>query len=125
MTTEQLQMLKAIVKEAVTEVLNGRVAPVFPLQTAAQVGRLFYVSRHTVMSWHKQGLLEGHYQILSGRAFRLMFTQRALFKFFDENFPSDADLSQTPFHPKSSRAQRIKQLLAMQKLYGRRRSPRK
>jgi hypothetical protein len=94
---------------------------IFPVRTTRQVADVFNVTRHTVLAWHKAGLLEGNYQLVSGYVCRLVFTNRALVQFFDKNFPSLADLSVSPFHPKSSRAQRIKKMLAMKKVYNRRR----
>jgi len=120
MNTPEIETLKHAVKEAVMEAMAER-NPLFPLSTVLEVATFFRVSPSTVLSWHKQGLLKGHYQILSGTNCRIVFTGRALVEFFDENFPSVADLSSTPFHPKSSRAQRIKKMLSMRRVYNRRR----
>jgi hypothetical protein len=117
--------IKALIEKAVFKAVSGASSDysVFPLADTRNVARLFNVSVWTVRAWAKQGLLEANYQLLSGRVVKLVFTNRALCKFFDENFPSAADLAMTDFHPKSSRAQRIKRLLTMKKLYTRRRRP--
>jgi hypothetical protein len=94
---------------------------VFPLRTAKQVAKAFNVRPSSVLNWARSGLIEGNYQLLSGRSVRIVFTNRALCRFFDENHPSIADLSSTDFHPKSSRAQRIQKMVRMKRIYARRR----
>jgi hypothetical protein len=111
--------IRDAVKKYVSEINNDQA--LFPTRTAKQVASLFNVSAHTVHAWHKAGFLEGRYQILSGYAVRLIFTNRALCKFFDANFPSSADIFASDFHPKSSKAQRVKKMLSMKKIFSRRR----
>jgi hypothetical protein len=94
---------------------------IFPLADTRKVARMFGVSVWTVRDWHKQGLLDAHYHLVSGRVVKLVFTNKELCRFFDENFPSGADLRMSPFHPKSSRAQRIHKMLTLKRLYHRRR----
>ncbi|HXG50994.1 MAG TPA: hypothetical protein VNN77_06260 [candidate division Zixibacteria bacterium] len=78
----------------------------------------------TVRQWVKAGLLRAHYQLVSGRTLKLLFANRDLVRFFDENFPSSADLAGSDFDPRSSRSQRIQKMLAAKRLYARRRTPR-
>ena len=86
--TRQIECLKAALKECVKETV-GEIfrgggqgvtdeRPIFPLYTCREVGRVFKVSPRTVKDWHRRGLLRGHYQILSGRSCRLLFTNNNL-----------------------------------------------
>jgi hypothetical protein len=94
----------------------------FPLSTTAQVAKNFGVSVWTVRQWTKQGLLRGHYQILSGRTCRLVYTNKDLVKFFDENFPSDEEV-RSPGRPGNLKAIAVRKILAFNRLYHRRRGP--
>jgi len=127
--TKELEPLKLAVKESVKEVLNDltlyggqdltSISP-FPLYTAKQVARLFGVTPFTVRSWARQGELHPRYQVLSGRACRLIFTTPDLLAFFNHNFPSEADLAH-PCHPRSRKGALIEKMLRMNRLYARRR----
>ena len=125
MDTKELQALKNLIQETITKVLyepsNDR--SVFPLYTTKQAARLFHVSEWTIRSWHKQGLLEGgRYQILSGRSFRLMFSNRALVNFWDIHFPWPEDFDVKPNDPRGTHAAQIQRLFAFGELYKRRRT---
>ena len=91
------KLVEQTVFKAVSEIATDQA--LFPLSDANKVARLFGVSVWTVRDWHRQGLLEGNYQLVTGRVVKLVFTNRALCRFFDENFPSRADFAMSPFHP--------------------------
>jgi hypothetical protein len=120
-------LIERVVKKSVHEAVSlpSSDNALFPLRDATTVGQLFGVSAWTVRDWHRQKLLLGRYQLVSGRVIKLVFSNRELCRFFDDNFPSLADLHESPFHPKSSRAQRIKKMLAMKRVYNRRRQPKR
>lgn len=128
--TTDIEALRKVVQEAVKEAI-GEVfkefppnptgaSSIFPLRTARQVAMIFNVTHWTVRNWCKQGILSGRYQILSGRACRLVFTNRDLLRFFDENFPSPEDLGH-PCSPRSSKAALVEKMFRMNRLYARRR----
>jgi len=125
--------LEALIKQAVIGALVelGYTSPqdlkeahsIFPLRTIRQVAKTFNVSHHTVRGWTRRGLLHSHYQILSGRSCRLIFTNSELLNFFDENFPSPEDFGDHPCNPrKGSKASRlIEKMFRMNRLYARQR----
>ena len=97
----------------------------FPLYTTKQAAKVFHVSTFTVRDWHRKGLLRGHYQVLSGRTYRLIFTNRDLLTFFQENFPAPEDIGDHPCNPRrgSKTARMVEKIIAMKRLYARRRQP--
>src|SRR5215831_1672374 len=121
----EIEALKNIIRETITKVLyevsNDR--SLFPLYTVKGAARIFHVSEWTVRSWHKNGLLEGRYQVLSGRVCRLIFTNRDLVDFWDRHFPRPEDLDSENNDPRSTHAAQIQRLLAYRKIYARRRLP--
>jgi len=127
--TKEIEILKEAVTKAIhygfaQEVTGGR-SP-FPLRTITQVAKIFNVSHHTVRGWTRRGLLRGRYQVLSGRNWRLVFSNCELERFFDENFPSPEDIGDHPCSPrKGSKAARlVEKMFRMNRLYARRRQPR-
>ena len=123
MDTEQIDLLKRLIRETITKVLSALAdeRSLFPLYTTKQAARIFHVSEWTIRSWHTQGLLEGRYQVLSGRACRLIFSNRAIVDFYYQHFPLPEDFNTEPNDPRSTEAARIQRLLAVTKLYARRR----
>lgn len=127
-TNEIEALIKSAVRESLKETLRelglgqGENS-MFPLRSCKEVAKVFNVSDHTVKDWHRKGVLRGHYQVLSGRACRLIFTNRDLLRFFDENFPALEDLGDHPCSPRpGSKASRlIEKMFAMNRLYARRR----
>jgi len=134
--TEEIQSLKAVVREAVKESVREAVpygltpevtgANPFPLYTVKTVSRLFGVSDYTVRAWVRQGELHPRYQVLSGRCYRLIFTTPDLLDFFDRNFPAPEDISDHPCNPRRGpkAARLIEKLIRLNHLYARRRPPR-
>jgi hypothetical protein len=122
--TFEIEALKNIIRETITKVLyevsNDR--SLFPLYTVKSTARIFHVSEWTVRSWHKNGLLEGRYQVLSGRVCRLIFTNRDLVNFWDNHFPRPEDFTAKPNDPRSTHAAQIQRLFAFGELYKRRRT---
>jgi hypothetical protein len=123
MNTGEIQLLKSVIRETIAKATSEATSDrsLFPLYTTKQAARIFHVSEWTVRSWHKQGLLEGRYQILSGRACRLIFTNRAMADFFDRHFPLPEDFMAKETDPRSTEAVRLQRMFAMRKLYTRRR----
>jgi hypothetical protein len=122
----EIEVLKKIIRETITKVLyeafNDR--SLFPARTTKQAAKIFGVSPWTIRSWHKQGLLKGRYQILSGRACRLMFSNRDLVEFWDQYFPSrPEDWSMSPNDPRTSKAEQLQRMLSSRKVFARRRLP--
>ena len=123
--TEEIRFLKDALKEAIEalrEALSERsgLSP-FPLYSTRQVAQAFGVSRHTVRDWFHTGLLKGRYHRLSGRACRLVFSQIDLLGFMDEHFVKPEDFSAKATDPRSSKAERLKRMFKMNKIYSRRR----
>jgi len=84
----------------------------FSLRTAAAI---LLVSPHTLKRWARLGLIESRRQLLSGCAFRLVFSEAELLRFIHENMPTSDDLES--FHPRSERAARIKRIVAVHRGY--------
>ena len=126
------QNIELLIKRAVAEAFSGLgytygqestgVTP-FPLYTTKQLAKIFQVSTFTVRNWVKRGELHPHYQAMSGRCVRLIFTTPDLMDFFDRNFPSPKDISDHPSNPRrGSKATRlIEKILTMNRLYARKR----
>jgi len=125
--TEELGRICEAVKRAVLQALSefrsaGTGKNIFPLYTTKDTSRIFKVCPSTVRTWVKLGELHPRYQALSGRACRMMFTEKDLLDFMERNLPSEADLSITsPFDPRTSKAKLVKKILMMNKLFPRRR----
>ena len=124
--TEELgqlcQAVKAAVREALAESSSAHTGEsIFPLYVVREAAQAFKVKDCTVRDWHKKGLLHGHYQVLSGRSCRLVFTNRDLLMFFSENFPTTQDLFDHPNSPRSSKARLIEKMFRMNRLYSRKR----
>ena len=90
----------------------------FKFYTLPQVAAAFLCSTTTVKRWVREGLLVPRYQILSGRCYRLLFSEAELERFAIANFPEPSDLD--PMHtPRSSRkkAEMVRRLRNMHRLY--------
>jgi hypothetical protein len=129
--TVELEVLNHTVKEAVWEALRDperglgqdlTAQSIFPLYNAVQAAKVFNVRPCTVRDWHRKGMLRGRYQVISGRSCRLLFSNRDLIQFFNDNFPAPEDLGDHPCNPrKGSKAARlIEKMFAMNRLYARR-----
>jgi len=122
--TQDIEKLHKVVQEAVIQAVSRLcLAPtgesIFPLRTARELSQAFRVEPCTVRSWHKKGELRGHYQVLSGRSCRLVFTNRDVMEFFNRNFPSEEDLFDHPNSPRTSKARLIEKMFRMNRLYAR------
>src|SRR5262245_455216 len=119
MSTREVEALAAIIKRAVLEALSE--GNTFPLYTVGEVAALFRVSKNTVLSWRRNGLIKAHAHVVSGCSWRWLFTHRDLEAFFDENFttPEDwEDWKQSKYDPRGTKAAKI---AAMQRLLAERR----
>ncbi len=90
----------------------------FKFHALPQVAAAFLCSTTTVKRWVREGLLVPRYQVLSGRCYRLVFSEAELERFASENFPEPSDLD--PMHtPRSSRkkAEMVRRLRNMHRLY--------
>ena len=90
----------------------------FKFYTLPQVAQAFLCSTTTVKRWVREGLLVPRYQVLSGRCYRLVFSEAELERFAIANLPEPSDLD--PRHvPRSSRkrAEMVRRLVNMHRLY--------
>lgn len=83
-----------------------------------QVAQAFLCSTTTVKRWVREGLLLPRYQVLSGRCYRLVFSEAELERFAIANFPEPSDLDPTHM-PRSSKkkAEMVRRLVNMHRLY--------
>ena len=72
MSTQDKEALAAIIKKAVLEALST--GNPFPLYTVGEVAIIFHVSKNTVLTWRKNGLLKAHAHLISGCSWRWLFT---------------------------------------------------
>ena len=124
--TQDIEKLHKVVQEAVIQAVSRLcLAPtgesILPLYTTRELSQAFKVKDCTIRAWHKKNGLVGHYQVLSGRSCRLVFTNRDVMEFFNRNFPNEQDLFDHPNSPRTSKARLIEKMFRMNKLYARRR----
>jgi hypothetical protein len=86
------------------------------LYTVPEVAHIFLVSPYTVKRWVRDGYLKPRYHALSGRAYRIVFEESELLRFFEFNFPSPEDLSP---HAKTPKARLVEKIQRMKRLFGR------
>ena len=89
--------------------------PRLKFYTLRQVAASFLVSPSTVKTWCRNGILTAQHQVISGRSYRLLFSEAELLRFAEENFPTSADLEFSNL--RSSNAESIKRIINMHRLY--------
>jgi len=99
---------------------HGHNSP-FPLYTTQAVANTFNVTVHCVRKWVQQGHLHPHCHRISGRAVRFLFTTPDLERFFEENFPSTANLGSKQNDPRISFTRLGEKMRNLKALYHRRR----
>ena len=95
-----------------------------PVYTAKQVAKIFHVHLSRVYGWHRNGLLQAHYQVLSGQSLRLLFAHCDVVKFWEDHFPRPEDLTAPNADHRSPNVEQVRRLLAMRRMCGGR-SPKK
>lgn len=129
MSTTDTEALAAIIKRAVLEALSE--GNTFPLYTVGEVAALFRVSKNTVLTWRRNGLIKAHAHVVSGCSWRWLFTHSDLLAFFKSNFstPDDwDDWKWSKYDPRSTKAARaaaMQRLLAERRLFSRTHSRRR
>jgi len=129
MSTPEVEALAAIIKRAVLEALSE--GNTFPLYTVGEVATIFHVSKNTVLTWRKNGLVKAHAHLISGCSWRWLFTHSDLLAFFDANFSTADDWDdwqRSKYDPRSTKAARaaaMQRLLAERRLFSRTHSRRR